>query len=185
MSHPQPLPPTKGALRSLMRSRLRLAAGLSRQSSTLLREQIRRHPAWAAASTVALFAPLPEEPDLLDLLTDPAKRFVFPCVRNETLLWRAAAGVEELLPSDHPSGRLREPANGPWVATSSIDCVLVPGLAFTTDGKRLGRGGGYYDRTLAALEPATTTLGVCFSLQIVAGLPTEPHDLPVHFVLHA
>ena len=168
-----------------MRARLKSASELGPKASPLLRAQIQIHPAWATASTVGLFAPLPEEPDLLELLKDPTKRFVFPCVRGETLLWRATTTVEELLPSPSPHARLREPATGAWVDAASIDCLLVPGLAFTPNGQRLGRGGGYYDRTLALLPGTTTALGVCFSWQIVDSLPTEPHDQTVHSVLYA
>jgi 5-formyltetrahydrofolate cyclo-ligase len=71
------------------------------------------------------------------------------------------------------------------VSVSSIDCILVPGLAFTSCGRRLGRGGGYYDRTLAEIAPQALALGVCFSLQMVETLPAESHDQSVHYVLHA
>jgi 5-formyltetrahydrofolate cyclo-ligase len=179
------LPSAKAALRTLMRTRLKAAAGLGQQSSRALLFQIQSHPVWAEASTVALFAPLPEEPDLLGLLEHPAKRFVFPCLQGANLLWRAASTPADLRPAPHTNGRLREPVHGEWVSTAALDCVLVPGLAFTTCGRRLGRGGGYYDRTLAALGPQTVALGVCFSLQIVDSLPAEPHDQPVHAVLHA
>lgn len=175
----------KAALRSLMRARLKAAASLRHECSRALLAQIQSHPAWADASTVALFAPLPEEPDILSLLLHPAKRFVFPCLQGANLLWRAASTPEELLPAPHTNGRLKEPVHGEWVSLSALDCVLVPGLAFTNCGRRLGRGGGYYDRTLAALGPHTVALGVCFSLQVVDSLPAEPHDQPVHAVLHA
>ena len=62
---------------------------------------------------------------------------------------------------------------------SVIDIVVVPGLAFTRDGQRLGQGGGYYDRFLPKLRLDCVTAGVCFREQIVAALPTEVHDQPV------
>lgn len=185
MSPSPQLPSAKAALRSLMRARLKAAAGLGAESSRALLAQIQSHPVWANASTVALFAPLPEEPDLLGLLEHPAKRFVFPCLQGVNLLWRAASTPEDLRPAPHTNGRLKEPVHGEWVSPATLDCVLVPGLAFTTCGRRLGRGGGYYDRALAALRPHTVALGVCFSLQIMENLPAEPHDQPVHGVLHA
>jgi 5-formyltetrahydrofolate cyclo-ligase len=59
----------------------------------------------------------------------------------------------------------------------------VPGLAFTRKGLRLGRGGGYYDRYLAALPPTTLKIGVCFALQLVDAMPTEPHDQRMNAVV--
>lgn len=185
MSAPQELTAAKAALRKLMRARLKAATDSGQTSSRSLLAQIQSHPAWCGASTVALFAPLPEEPDLLPLLGHPAKRIVFPCLQGSTLQWRAVSTADELQPAPHSLGRLKEPAQGDWVSLSTLDCLLVPGLAFTACGRRLGRGGGYYDRTLAALSPHAVALGVCFSLQIVTSLPAEPHDQSVHDVLHA
>ena len=54
---------------------------------------------------------------------------------------------------------------------------LVPGLAFARDGGRLGYGGGWYDRLLAAADPQAQTLGIAYSLQLVDALPSEPHDI--------
>jgi 5-formyltetrahydrofolate cyclo-ligase len=56
------------------------------------------------------------------------------------------------------------------------DLILVPGLGFTRDGRRLGRGGGFYDRLLAASSFRAFTMGVGFDVQLVPALPVEPHD---------
>ncbi len=69
---------------------------------------------------------------------------------------------------------------GPTVDTASLPMpalCLVPGVAFTREGARLGRGGGYYDRFLA--EFPGDTVGMAFSFSIVESLPTESHDIPV------
>ena len=63
------------------------------------------------------------------------------------------------------------------------DVVLVPGLAFTATGGRLGQGGGWYDRFLADVRPECTTIGVCFAEQVVDELPIEPHDVAVDIVV--
>ena len=57
------------------------------------------------------------------------------------------------------------------------DVVVVPGLAFTVDGHRLGQGGGWYDRFLAARRSDCVTIGVCFRPQLLDRLPTEDHDV--------
>lgn len=60
--------------------------------------------------------------------------------------------------------------------------MIVPGLAFTPDGSRLGRGGGYYDRFLSRWT--MTTIGVAYPCQIYRDLPREPHDLSVNLVFY-
>ena len=58
----------------------------------------------------------------------------------------------------------------------SIDTILVPGLGFTQNGERLGRGGGYYDKFLATCKSRTKLIGICFKEQIINNLPREKHD---------
>ena len=64
-----------------------------------------------------------------------------------------------------------------------IDALIVPGLAFTLDGKRLGYGGGYYDKLLSNKAFKAFTIGFCFSFQIKKDLPTESHDKKVDHVI--
>lgn len=64
--------------------------------------------------------------------------------------------------------------------------ILVPALAFDGEGYRLGYGGGYYDRFLAALRESAiphTAVGLAYSVCRAAALPREAHDIPVHIIL--
>lgn len=63
------------------------------------------------------------------------------------------------------------------------DVVVVPGLAFTRAGDRLGQGGGWYDRFLAGTRGDCTTIGVGFDVQIVDRLPVEAHDVRLDHVV--
>ena len=65
------------------------------------------------------------------------------------------------------------------ISPAEIDLVVVPGVAFTEHGVRLGRGGGYYDTFLKGLPRETATVGIAFALQLVAELPQCGHDAPV------
>lgn len=65
------------------------------------------------------------------------------------------------------------------------DVIIVPGLAFTTAGQRVGQGGGWYDRFLSMIRPDSTTIGVCFEPQILESVPTEDHDIALHVVIAA
>ena len=64
-----------------------------------------------------------------------------------------------------------------------IDFILVPGIGFTRDGKRLGRGGGFYDKYLEKTLPQTLKIGVAFSLQIIDTMRKENHDVPVDLLI--
>lgn len=71
-----------------------------------------------------------------------------------------------------------EPALGEPVEASTLGTILIPGLCFDRSGRRLGRGAGYYDRFLGEIPTPSTPdlIGVCFDVQMVDRVPTEPHD---------
>ncbi|MFM8885802.1 MAG: 5-formyltetrahydrofolate cyclo-ligase, partial [Chthoniobacterales bacterium] len=76
-----------------------------------------------------------------------------------------------------------DPEKCPAFDPREAEIIFVPGLAFTAEGQRLGRGRGFYDRLLAALPEDILRVGVCFAEQIVADIPSEPHDKEVDVVL--
>ncbi len=68
------------------------------------------------------------------------------------------------------------------IGFKDIDLVFVPGLAFSLDGKRLGRGAGYYDRFLPKLKSDSLSAGLAFDCQIVEYVPQDEHDVPLSMV---
>jgi 5-formyltetrahydrofolate cyclo-ligase len=60
---------------------------------------------------------------------------------------------------------------------------IVPGLAFTKDGRRLGYGGGWYDRLLASARKDALRIGVAHEFQVLGDLPNEPHDILLNRVV--
>ena len=77
-----------------------------------------------------------------------------------------------------------EPIADEPVADDPTALVLMPGLAFTERGDRMGYGGGFYDKFLAS-EPNHPTLALCYAFQMVDFIPTEEYDIPVDCVLWA
>lgn len=79
---------------------------------------------------------------------------------------------------------LAEPrADLPLFEPVEVRRILVPGLAFDLAGRRIGRGAGFYDRTLAGVAATVTTVGIAFDLQVVDQVPTDEHDRSVQWLL--
>ena len=130
------------------------------------------------SGTVALYAAFRSEVDPRDLEA-AASRVAYPRVEDGHIVFRAAR-LTDLVPG---TWRIPEPIDAhPIVPLSDLDVVIVPGLAFTAAGDRLGYGAGHYDRVLAALRPDARAYALAFATQIVEHLPVEPHDRPVHAV---
>jgi 5-formyltetrahydrofolate cyclo-ligase len=69
------------------------------------------------------------------------------------------------------------------VPTAAIALFLVPGLAFDPAGRRLGYGLGCYDRAFADAAPGALKVGLAFELQMLESVPSDPHDVPMDFVV--
>jgi 5-formyltetrahydrofolate cyclo-ligase len=140
-----------------------------------------------APSTVCAYWPVgaePGSPALLDGLVRRGCRVLLPVVVGSpgALDWAEYTGMGSLR-----VGRfgLYEPI-GPRLGCSAITTavlVLVPALAVDQHGMRLGRGGGYYDRTLPLAAPGTPLVAIVRDDEVVAALPVQPHDVPVSAAL--
>ena len=95
---------------------------------------------------------------------------------SETELFAGPMNILE--PAPEGDGRVS-------IVEGDVAVWIVPGLAFSRSGARLGYGGGWYDRFLAKSSPSSISLGVAYPFQIVDDLPLEPHDLPLSGVVIA
>jgi 5-formyltetrahydrofolate cyclo-ligase len=133
--------------------------------------------------SLALFAPMHIEPDL-DLLwelgLDQFPLVSYPRFQGGTLLFHPVSALSELVPGQFG---IREPVPGPSLA--EMDLIVVPGLAFTSGGSRLGRGAGFYDRFLSTISKTTLKIGVCFEFQLASEIPQESHDVKMDTVVYA
>ncbi|MEU9706726.1 5-formyltetrahydrofolate cyclo-ligase [Streptomyces sp. NPDC047981] len=143
----------------------------------------------AGASTVAAYVSVGREPGtraLLDALRARGVRVLLPVLLPDNDLdWAAYEGAEGLAKAGRGLLEPTGPRLGPE-AVCAADVVLLPGLAVDARGMRLGRGGGSYDRVLARLaragaDPALVVL--LYADEVVARVPEEPHDHPVHAVV--
>lgn len=113
------------------------------------------------------------------------KRVVVPRVDSAEKrldLYEIASPVRDLapgfrgIPEPNPEGRTAVPA-------STVELFVIPGVAYDAAGRRLGRGGGYYDRLLAAARLERIVIAPAFDCQIVESVPAERHDLRVDFIV--
>lgn len=130
---------------------------------------------------IAAYVPVGREPGtlrLLDALRDDGTEVLLPVVVTDGLDWARYAG-----PADLVAGALgtREPSGSRLGAAgiATADAVLLPALAVDHRGVRLGRGGGYYDRTLATVPAGLPLIALLHDGEIVGRLPVDPWDRAV------
>jgi len=151
------------------------------QASSTICTDVEHNPIMAQAKCVLGFAPMSSEPDitrLLETLRADGTLVVLPkaCPETRQMELIELRGPLAELPKDTLG--VRVPSEGPAVPIDQVDVALVPGVAFDHLGNRLGRGGGFYDRFLASASELKT-IGLCFDLQLVDKIPSEPHDIRV------
>ena len=138
------------------------------------------------ARAVMLYNPIPGEVDCVPIARaawGAGKIVLLPKVllaerRMTPVRW--ASPDDEMLVGSFGIG---EPASGEDWPIEDIDLIVVPAVAYDRRGRRLGRGGGFYDRFLAQDKLQATTCGLAFAQQIVEELPAESHDCPVEIVV--
>lgn len=181
-----PIDHTKADLRKQIRARLQgLSPATRQESSQALCARMVAQAAWAKAQSVLLFAPRADEPDVWPLLETAlaagktvALPSFLPATNNYTARRISSPGHDIVI------GKfgIREPADmSPEMELNQLDLVLVPGVAFDTHGRRLGRGKGFYDRLLRDVRG--TKCGVAFEEQMMDAVPVESFDIPLNCIL--
>lgn len=136
------------------------------------------------AKTVYGYLPYNQEVRTMPILAralQDGKRVAVPKIYGDQMRFIYLSDLEQVEKS--PKGIPEPIADGPE-GDDPTALVLMPGLAFTKDGCRMGYGGGYYDKFLAK-EPDHPTVALCYGFQIVECLPTEEYDVPADLVLWA
>jgi 5-formyltetrahydrofolate cyclo-ligase len=145
----------------------------------------RLKPQLASAQTILFFAPLPDELDVWPLLEElllAGKTCALPSFDRDHSIYRARQVAD--LAKDIVAGPfgIREPVPaGIEIPLDRFDLMLVPGLAFDRQGHRLGRGRGFYDRLLE--KTSGVKCGIGYDHQVLEEIPTEPHDVPMDFMV--
>ena len=169
----------KAALRTRMRM-VRDMVDDHLMRSVQLWAKVAELPEYVRAQSVMAFVGFSGEPDtdpLFARLSVEGKRLLLPRVEAAGIV--PADGEWPLVASKFG---VQEPT-GPAVDVGEIDFVILPGLAFTSAGDRLGYGQGYYDRFLPTV--AAPWVGVCFSDQLVDEMLVTANDVRVNMVISA
>lgn len=180
---------SKSALRDqLLAARRRVADDVRAAEARMLRGHLERMV--TSDSTVCAYVPVGGEPgsiEMLDVLLRRAGRVLLPVA--------CTAGGDLPLPlrwGEYRAGGLARARWGlleppePWLpeaALAQASWVLVPALAVDRQGVRLGRGRGFYDRSLRCRDPHARLVAVVRTVELVDVLPSEPHDVPMTHAL--
>jgi 5-formyltetrahydrofolate cyclo-ligase len=161
-----------GARRALTPEQLLAAA-------TSLRDRLVTAPEVAGASTVTAYVSVGAEPGtapLLQALLAQGARVLLPVLRADLDVdWAEYDGPGSLRPAARGLVEPVTPRLG-VDAVTSVEAVLVPGLAVDRAGVRLGRGGGSYDRVLARVSPTCFTAVLLYDGEVLDSVPTDAHD---------
>lgn len=173
----------KSALRrALLAARAEAPEVVRRAEADLLSRSL--DEAVGQAETVAAYLPIgtePGSPEMLDVLARRCATVLLPVVRTGPAGEHLPLQWGRYIPGRLRAGRfgLREP-DEPWLpaaALADVQVVLVPALAVDRRGVRLGRGGGFYDRSLPLCRPGTRLVAVVRDCEVIDALTAEPHDV--------
>jgi 5-formyltetrahydrofolate cyclo-ligase len=179
----------KAALREqLLAARRCVADDVRAAEAHLLAEQLEL--VVRSGSTVCAYAPVGTEPgsiEMLDMLLGRSVRVLLPVARTTADDTPMPLRWGEYQPGTLIPGRwgLLEPRE-PWLPESILaeaSLVIVPALAVDRRGARLGRGRGFYDRSLDGRNPQARLIAMVRDTEFVDELPAEPHDVPMTHAL--
>ncbi|MEI6515186.1 MAG: 5-formyltetrahydrofolate cyclo-ligase [bacterium] len=170
---------TKETVRNMMRQRRAdLDAGWVQTASRRVVERVVALPEFKRAEVICTYLSLPGEVQtkpILEAAWKAGKRVSVAALRDDGEYMPAWITPDEPLMT--AKFGVRQPATLHWAKPDRYDLVIVPGLAFSVTGGRMGHGRGFYDRMLARLAARLTCrAGVCFGFQLVPDLPVTEHD---------
>ena len=175
----------KKELRQQIRQRKRQMTEAQIQSaSQKLGALLAENPLYRQAKTIYGYLPYNQEVRTVPMLQralDEGKRVAVPKCYGDEMRF---IYLDDLSQVEKGYCGIPEPVADEPVADDPTALVLMPGLAFDAKGQRMGYGGGFYDKFLAA-EPGHPTLALCYAFQMVDEIPTEEYDIPVDCVLWA
>lgn len=164
--------------REIKKTWANLSSADHERKSRALSANLKKSLSHLLPQSVGAFAPLDGEPLWHLVLDQKNYHFAFPAISQAEMTFFPAQ-LSDLQESEEFGVKLKTPRER--AAAVQPELMLVPGLAFTREGLRLGRGKGFYDRYLANYPGLK--IGLCFSEHIVEHIPCEPHDQKVNLII--
>ena len=161
----------------IQKRRMLLQEDRQRMSAEIL-AQLEQMTCFCEAKTILLYYPVNNEVDVLPLFKRyKDKTLLLPVSHRKKMTASPFEGNEKM-----HRGKFRIPEPTTPTFTGNIDLIIVPAVAYDKQGRRLGRGGGYYDRFLKKY-PNAMFIGVGYDFQLVEEVPAEHHDQKVHRII--
>ena len=182
----RPTPDVTEVKRQLRRScrqiRKELGEDTCQQGSLSICSWIESWPVFQRTSVILAYMPISGEVDLTPLLErQPQKNWVLPRILPEENHRMVLHPYDAGRLVRHPFGMPEPAPDLPIIPSSKVQLALVPGLAFDQLGRRLGYGGGYFDRFLCGFSGIS--LGVIFKALLLDHLPCGEYDMPVQWIV--
>jgi len=173
----------KKRLRQEMKQIMGFIVNKSERSQHLL-EVLLERDLLQGVKSISIFITLEDEVDTLSIVEHCWKNKIVVTVPEFVETNKNGFVLRQWGKSDHlfeTQYGIFHPRNSKIIALDKVDLIFVPGMAFSKDGKRLGRGKGFYDRMLKLFDGKT--IGLCFKEQIKAEIPVGDHDVKVDEVI--
>ena len=170
----------KNKMRELLVQKRRVMSTADRQMySQQILDQLEQMTCFREAKTILLYYPIQNEVDVLPLVKKykHEKTLLFPVSHRRAMTVHPYAGNAMM-----HRGKFGIPEPTTPMYTGEIDLVVVPAVAFDAKGRRLGRGGGFYDRFIKKQTHAVL-VGVGYDFQLVENVPAARHDQRVHRII--
>lgn len=153
------------------------------KKSHIIFSELEKRQYFSDAKNIMCYWSMPDEVQTIDFIIRNMhlKHFFLPVVRGEYLEIRHFEGPEKMTSGE--AFNISEPSGKILDDLSSIDLIIVPGIAFDKKMNRLGRGKAYYDSLLPRMRGIK--VGVCFDFQFFDEVPATDHDIPMDEVIMA
>lgn len=176
--------PKRTLRQQLLARRKALGTAERRAADQVIQQALIGSREFAAARTIAIYAAIHNEVETGEVLAAAlaqGKEVFFPAVCGDALVFRRVSAPEEL---GRGAYGIPEPGEGsPACTPAEVDLLVIPAVAFSVDGQRIGYGKGYYDRALHSLEGSGRLVGLCYDFQLVDEIAGEPHDVRMDIII--
>ena len=174
----------KLTLRNSLRSqRRKLTANQQQQNAVQIANHLQSCQWFAKVQDIVLYLPIDGEIGMqpfIDMCWSASKNICLPVMSKNTMVFVSytlgVALAKNQFGIPEPTIKLSFP-------TEKLDAIIVPIVAFDKQKRRLGRGGGYYDKVLDKINDSTLKIGVAHAVQEIDAVPTEPHDVSMDFIV--